>query len=218
MKMSPGFGFRRARARPYWAAWNGSDARITTSAADGRPAIIGLVGAVDLTNGIVGQDDAFRIDGLLGRVPFTPTGVPPRWTRKSVIVDGADVTNLGSDARSLAGANPVRVVLTDKVAEVSGSVRNARGESVREYVVVVLPEEPVESSVAARYTQTVRPDRGGAFRLRGLPPGRYLAAVVEALEQGSEWDPEFQRMVKPSARRFMLTEGQMLTLDLELRP
>jgi hypothetical protein len=27
--------------------------RITTSAADGRPAIIGLVGAVDPTNGIV---------------------------------------------------------------------------------------------------------------------------------------------------------------------
>jgi hypothetical protein len=70
--------------------WEGrAPLRITTSAADGRPAIIGLVGAVDLTNGIVGQDDAFRIDGLPGRVLFTPTGVPPRWTRKSVIVDGA---------------------------------------------------------------------------------------------------------------------------------
>jgi hypothetical protein len=51
-----------------------------------------------------------------------------------------------------------------------------------------------------------------------MPPGRYVAVAVEALEQGSEWDPEVQRVLKMAGRRFTLTEGQTLALDLDLLP
>ncbi len=40
-----------------------------------------------------------------------------------------------------------------------------------------------------RYTRVVRPDQQGRFETRGLPPGNYLAAAVESLEQGGQWDP-----------------------------
>jgi hypothetical protein len=94
---------------------------------------------------------------------------------------------------------------------------NAGGSSVPEYVVIVLPEQPMAPPAAARHTRTVRPDQDGTFRLRALPPGRYVAAAVDALEQGSEWDPAFQSIVRASSpRRFTLDEGQSLTLDLDL--
>jgi hypothetical protein len=41
---------------------------------------------------------------------------------------------------------------------------------------------------------------------------------VDALEQGSEWDPAFQAAVRSGARRFTLSEGQALTLTLTLMP
>jgi hypothetical protein len=193
--------------------------RITASAADGRPAIIGIIGAVvPGASGLVGRDDSFRIGGLLGTVLFAAEDIPPQWTLKAVTVNGVDVTGVGTDVATLGADSRVRVVLTDKVTELTGSVRTARGEAVAAAVVVVLPEDRVESSMAARHTRTARPDQNGVFRLRALPPGRYLVAAVDALEQGSEWDPAFQAMIRPVARRFSLVEGQMLSLDLELRP
>ena len=72
--------------------------------------------------------------------------------------------------------------------------------------------------VAARYTRTARPDQSGVFRVRALPPGRYRAVAVDAIEPGSEWDPVFQAIVRPMARGFALSEGQTVTLDLDLLP
>jgi hypothetical protein len=73
-----------------------------------------------------------------------------------------------------------------------------------------------EGTIAARYTRTVRPDQQGRFQTRGLPPGDYLAAAVESLEQGGHWDPAFRKQVETTARRFRLTEGQTATVDLTL--
>jgi hypothetical protein len=197
----------------------GGRLQIITSSADRRTPFFGDATVFDSNgDGTVREDDRFRIAGIFGRVLFTPVAVPPQWMLKAVMVDGVDVTSAGTDAAHLAADARLRVVLTDKVTELSGSVRNAGHESMTDYVVLVLPDEPVESAVAARYTRTARPDRSGTFRIRALPPGRYMAAAVEALEQGSEWNPAFQATVHPGARHFTLIEGQTLTLDLQLMP
>ena len=51
-----------------------------------------------------------------------------------------------------------------------------------------------------------------------LPPGNYVAAAVESLEQGGHWDPAFRKHIEPTARRFRLTEGQTANIDLPLTP
>jgi hypothetical protein len=189
--------------------------QIRTSFADGRPAVLGAVTSFDDTvNGMVGKDSTFRIAGMMGRVQLIPVGVPPQWMLKAVMLDDVDVTNAAIDASRFGGETRLRVVLTDKVTEVSGSVANARGEAVADAAVVVFPEVRVESSVAARSTRAVRPDANGGFRIRALPPGRYVAVALEGLEPGSEWDPVFQATVRDSGRRFTLTEGQTLQLNL----
>jgi hypothetical protein len=155
-------------------------------------------------DGTVGTDNTFRLSGLLGKVRFTAIGVPPQWMLKTITVGDTDLTTTGIDAASLGVDARVRVVLADVVTELTGSVRNAQGEPVPEYVVVVLPVEAVNPAIASRYTHALRPDQKGAFRLGALPPGNY---VVDALEQGSEWDPAFQAAVRNGARRFTMSEG-----------
>ena len=108
------------------------------------------------------------------------------------------------------------IVLTDKLTELSGSVTDTRGRAVTDYVVVLLPGEAKRGAAAMRFTRTIRPDQQGAYRVRGLPPGEYLVAAVEALEQGREWDPEFQGRVRDLGRGVTLREGQSLALDLKL--
>jgi hypothetical protein len=57
-----------------------------------------------------------------------------------------------------------------------------------------------------------------SFSLKGLPPGRYLAAVVPALENGLQNDPAVLEQLRPHGRTFSLAEGQVLNLNLEMAP
>ncbi len=180
---------------------------------------MGLGGATDPgADGTVRADGTFQLSVLLGRVRFTAVGVPDRWMLKAITLGDTDLTTTGADAASIGRDARIRVVLTDQVTELTGSVRNAQGAPVTEYVVVVMPAQAVNPVIASRYTHALRPDQKGAFRLRALPPGSYVAAAVDAIEPGSEWDPAFQVVVRNSGRRFTLGEGQAVTLTLDLMP
>jgi hypothetical protein len=106
--------------------------------------------------------------------------------------------------------------MTDKLTQISGQVADARGQVLRDYVVVVLPQESKEPVVAARWIRTIRPDSNGRFQMRGLRPGRYVATALETIEQGRQFAPEFQQELRRGAREFSLREGETVTLDLKL--
>jgi hypothetical protein len=106
--------------------------------------------------------------------------------------------------------------MTDRQSRVSGTVRNARGEQVIDYTVVMFPTQMKEGALLTRYTRVVRPDQQGRFEARGLPPGDYFAVAVDSLEQGSHWDPAFRKQAEPSAKRFRLAEGETATVDLTM--
>jgi protocatechuate 3,4-dioxygenase beta subunit len=185
--------------------------RVTAQQSDGRP--IFTMGGDPAASGLVADDGTFRLGGATGQVLFRAI-VPPAWTLKSVTLDGEDITDTPMDASG--DIADLRIVLTDRLTDVSGSVKDTRGRPIADYVVVVVPDEAKEGMAAARYTRTVRPDQSGVFRARGLPPGRYAAIAVEAMEGGGEWDPQFQARVRSGGRAFSLTEGQAVALDLEL--
>jgi hypothetical protein len=147
-------------------------------------------------------------------------GVPPGWAVKAITAGDADLMTAGADVASLDGNTSVRVVLTDKLTDLSGSIRSQTGQPVAECVVVVLPVEPVNPDIAARYVRALRPDQQGTFRVRGLPPGQYVAAAVPSLEEGAHWDPAFQATLRnaTTTRRVTLSEGQAATLTLDLLP
>jgi hypothetical protein len=177
----------------------------------------------DATNGAIAEDGRFEVKGVSGRIllAFTGTGfgAPPLgWSVKSVAFNGADMTDMPIDMASLGSITDVEIVLTDKQTTLSGTVKGSGGTPVTDYTVVIFPDRRREGAVTARYIRVVRPDQQGRFETRGLPPGEYVAAAVDSLEQGRQWDPAFRKQVEPTAKRFTLAEGQSAILDLTLTP
>jgi hypothetical protein len=175
----------------------------------------------DSTNGAIGEDGRFEVKGVSGRVLLAFTGAgfgppPLGWLVKSVTFNGNDVTDIPIDIASVGSISGVQIVLTDKQTTLSGTVRSTTGNPVTDYTVVIFPDKRPEGAVTGRYTRVVRPDQQGRFETKGLPPGEYFAAAVESLEQGRQWDPAFRKQVEPTAKRFMLAEGQSSILDLTL--
>ena len=167
-------------------------------------------------NGLVDASGRFRIAGVNGRVLFRPSFFGPgqRWFLKSVAVARVDVTDVGYDVSN--DVDQVEVVLTDRQAAIAGTVKNSRGQFVEDYIVAIFPSERSEGVNRGRFIRTARPDQQGRYETKGLPPARYFAVAVEALEQGAQYDPAFQEQVRPKARTFVLNEGETLSLDLQL--
>lgn len=168
------------------------------------------------TNGVVGEDGRFQMRGVFGKMLLRPTGLPPNWTLKSVMLDGQDITDTAYEFKSSGTVTGIEVVISDRSTNLSGTVRDSRGQQVKDYVVALFPKELREGRDARRFVRSTRPDQEGRYQTRGLPPGDYFAAAVESLEQGREWDPSFQEQMRPRAKTFSLKEGETLTLDLPI--
>ena len=170
-----------------------------------------------LANGVLDDQGNFQLSGVSGRV-FLALSTPPTWVLKSITVDGEDMTDTPLDLAGRPSMAGVVIRMTDKPSQVSGQVSDARGQVLKDYVVVVLPAEQKEPVVAARWTRTVRPDSNGRFLTRGLRPGRYVATALETIEQGRQFAPEFQEQLRRTAREFSVREGESTTVDLTLTP
>jgi hypothetical protein len=169
-----------------------------------------------IDNGAVDGAGAFQIRGVSGRVLFRPAGTPQGWFFKSVTLNGTDITDMAFEVRAGTNVTGLEMVLTDQQTTVSGTVKNSRGETVKDYVLAILPDNLREGSNPQRFVRTVRPDQNGQYKTIGLPAGDYVAFAVESLDQGGIYDPLYQHEMKARGKTFRLTDGQTLTLDLPL--
>jgi hypothetical protein len=110
----------------------------------------------------------------------------------------------------------VEIELTTQVSELSGMVADSRGQTVKDYSVVVFAKEPARWTFGSRYLGGGRPDQDGRFKVRNLPPGDYYAIALDYVETGTGTDPEFLEKVRDRATPFSMTEGAVRALDLKL--
>jgi hypothetical protein len=183
----------------------------------GGPSPIGmLLNSKALGGGRVSQDGTFELRGIAGPQIIGVQGMPAGWALKSVTIDGVDVTDVPYDFKPGNNVAGLVVTLTDRLTEITGNVRDGRGQPVVDYVLVAFPEDTKLWGAQSRYVQTTRPNQNGTFSIKGLPPGRYHAAIVPALENGLQNDPSVLEQLRPRARSFSLSEGQILNLNLEV--
>src|SRR5262249_21447736 len=154
----------------------------------------------------------FQLSEIGGRIILRPATTG--WFLKSVTLNNEDVTDSPFEVKTGSSTTGFEVVLTDKQSMLSGVAKSASGTAVKDYVAIILPSEPKDGLAAARFIRAARPDTNGKYQARGLPPGNYVGVAVESLDQGAEWDPAFQQMVKPRGKAFTLGEGQTLEFDL----
>jgi hypothetical protein len=179
-------------------------------------AVQALLGA-GIDNGAVADDGSFAIKGARGQV-LLRVAAGPAWALKSISREGTDITDTPIDLNGADGVSGLTIVLTDKLTDVSGQITDARGQPLKEFLVVVQPGDPKSTAALTRYLRTVRPEQDGRFRVRGLPPGDYFATAVESLEQGRQFVPDVLARLRDTARRFTVREGETLVLDLKMTP
>jgi hypothetical protein len=135
---------------------------------------------------------------------------------KAVRLNGVDVTDTGFDSRPNEDLSGLEVELTTQLSDLSGFVSNARGESVKDYSIVVFPRDRQSWGFGSRYLSGGRPDQDGKYRVRNLPAGDYYAIALEYVEQGAGTDPEFLDRIKDRATEFSMNDGETKTLSLKL--
>jgi hypothetical protein len=191
--------------------------QVTATPPSGGMAPIGaMINARVLGGGRVNNDGTFELRGLAGPQVIRLQGSPVGWGLKSITLDGADITDTAYDFKPGATMTGLVITLTDRLTELTGSVRDARGQPVADYVLVAFPEDQKLWVPQSRFVQTTRPNQNGTFSIKGLPAGRYLAAVVPSLENGLQNDPALLQQLRTQAQSFSLAEGQLLNLNLEM--
>jgi hypothetical protein len=160
----------------------------------------------------------FRLMGLTVPVRLEAS-LPDGWAVKAILVDGEDMTDQPIEVRNGRTAS-VRIVLTDRVTEVTGTVASAIGDTAprrNDHIIVVFSAEPEKWAYPSRYLRTARADEKGAFRIAGLPGGeRYLAVAVNYLEDGEGTDHEFLEQMRERATAFSLGDGERRTIGLRV--
>lgn len=165
--------------------------------------------------GQVSASGTFELNGLIGAHVLRVERVPDGWNVKSIRANGKDITDTPIEFRG-SEQMIVQVVLTNRISELSGSVKT-NGNTVTSASVVLFPEDPAQWVFPARRVRMVRVDQNGVFRIKSLPAGeRYLALAVDYLEQGEFQDPVFLERMKGRALPFSLNDGENKNLDLTL--
>jgi hypothetical protein len=143
----------------------------------------------------------------------------PGWTLRSAMVNGQDrsIAPLELDADDLGGAV---ITLFDRPAQVSGTIRNARGEPDGMAVVLLLPGNYQACAdaliLSARCFRRAQVARDGTYTLSDLAPGDYLVLALDPaspLPGAGAPDGIVDRLV-PMATRVSLAEGARQTQDL----
>ncbi len=169
------------------------------------------------SDGRTGPDGRFALGGLFGPVRFELAGPSSAaWAIVSATLNGRDVTDRAAQVDA-AEPGVLRIVVTETVTDLVGTVTDGQGTARREFVVVLLPEGLPAGVLPDRFVRVVRPLRAGQFRVQGLPPGTYRAALLESLAEGTEWDPQFQAWAREHGVSVRLEGGREVRLDLRFQ-
>ena len=144
-------------------------------------------------------------------------GLPSNWALKAVLLENEDVTDRAVEVRD-GQPKTLRVVLTDRVTAVAGSVAAPLGDNTgdSQTFVLVFADDEKRWVYPSRFVRSVRTNRG-RFEMTGLPPGEaYRAVAVDYLEDGEEYDTDFLKKMRDRATRFSLRDGEQVAIDLRL--
>lgn len=164
----------------------------------------------------VADDLTFEIKAAPGRARVALIGQVPGWTIRSVRYRGVDVTDSGIEFRPNEDVADVEVELSNRVSSVSGLVTSSKGETLKDYSVVVFPADRDKWTPNSRYMKTARPDQDGRYKVNGLPPGEYRVIALDYLDQ-NEWNtPQFLDGIRSRATSFSINEGEAKSVDLRI--
>lgn len=145
-------------------------------------------------------------------------GRPPAgWALRSVMRGDDDVSDVLFEVKSQQHIEGVVITLTDRTAEISGTLQTVSGEPAPGYTLVVFPADERFWVAGTRRTQHVRPDVTGRYAARDLPAGEYLIAAVTDLEDG-EWNDRafLAELAANNPLQVIVAEGDRKVQDIRI--
>jgi hypothetical protein len=162
----------------------------------------------DTDSATAAGDGSFRVRGLRAR-PYRIRifDVPEGSYVKTVRFDGQDMPGKMLDLTSGHGGE-MQIMVSLNAAEVSGVVRDEKGDTVSAVVVQLFDETRI---LAATLT-----DQSGAFELKNLAPGEFEVFAWESTAAGVTQNAEFRKHFEPVVVK--LAEKSHQNLELKLIP
>jgi Carboxypeptidase regulatory-like domain len=167
----------------------------------------------------VGADGRFSVSGLSAG-PVRWNGVDGvRWPQRGwwlTSVTGPDGDLLDAPLVLSRDLQDVVVRLSRTASTITGRVRTADGQPASGLHVVLFPPEPSRWFFRAFRIAEGQTSSTGAFTMRNLPAGTYLAAVSDDLQYNEWYDPQVLRRLAVSATSVRVTDT-LTTVDLVWR-
>lgn len=172
-------------------------------------------GTAAVDNGRVLDNGTFTVSGIFGPARLRAT-VPDNWIVKAIMQNGRDVTDAVFAPANGDALSGFQVMVSDRVTTLSGRVTDDKGVAQTDGTVLVFSSDSARWADDSRFVQATRPDQAGRYQIRGLPPGEYLAAAIDYVEEGMWNDPEYLASIRNLGQRFTLGEADTHALMLRL--
>ena len=144
------------------------------------------------------------------RASGTPGGAPP--LRDPFFCEAIALLT----RTSLVGGHRVDVALTDRITQLLGVVRDAKGRTVMGADVLVFPEDAPRWTPGARSVKRVRADAFGRFQIDALVPGDYLAIALDEPVPFALDDTQLMQQFGASATRVRISDGERRAISLRV--
>jgi hypothetical protein len=168
----------------------------------------------------LGRADAsgrFTITSIVpGRYRVNVGGLPEGWVVESAIVEGQDALDFPFEVKSGQAIGSAVVTLTDRRAELTGTLVDVHGQPAPGYTLLLYPSDQRYWLPQSRRIRTTRPATDGQFMFATVPPGDYKLVPVGDVEPGSWFDPAFLQHVDSAALRVSITEGEKKVQNVRL--
>ena len=149
------------------------------------------------------------------RYRLSAGGLPEGCYTKQIRFGGQDVTRGIVDLTSGAGGQ-IEIVISPKAAQVSGVVRNAKGETAKDTMLTLWQSS--DETGAPEFIRSFRTDESGTFRFASLAPGEYRIAAWEQVDGGLVSNPDFRKQFESSAVTVKLQENSRENVEVKVIP
>jgi protocatechuate 3,4-dioxygenase beta subunit len=168
------------------------------------------------TPGAQSRDDgSFQLRGVSpDKYRVNISNLPDGTYVKSILFGGQDVSRTGLDLTGGSGG-ALDILLSPNAADVTGVVRNDKGETIPGVLVTLWSpgQAPAGTADSYRFANT---DQSGGFRLSNLAPGEYRIVAWEDIEPGLAQDPDFRKRFESQAASVTLRDNSHDTAEVKL--